>query len=72
MPLTKQYLTYQCFSSFGLVTGRSSNALLVSGRDRPLVISPCLDSIVIWDPKTSNKVIRGVASMIISVEGVFP
>ncbi len=56
MPLTKQYLSYQSLSTFGLVTGRSSNALLVARRDRPLLISPCLDSIVVWDPKTSSKV----------------
>lgn len=72
MPLTKQYLTYHCLNSFGLVTGRLSNALLVPGRDRPLVISPCLDNIVIWDSKTSNKVKTLPCESEVSVVGLSP
>lgn len=57
MPLTKQYLTYRAECSYGVVTGRKGGALLTRGEGRRLVaVSPALEDIKIWEPRTSTVV----------------
>ena len=63
MPLTKQYLRYVHQASFGVVSGRKSNAILVAARkgggkaNQPRIIAPAVEDIIIWDPRRGEKVI---------------
>ena len=63
MPLTKQYLRYVHQASFGVVSGRKSNAILAAARkgggkaDQPRIIAPAVEDIIIWDPRKGEKVI---------------
>ena len=61
MPLTKQYLRYVHQASFGVVSGRKSNAILLAGeggrKTRQLrIIAPAVEDIIIWDPRKGEKV----------------
>ena len=56
MPLTKQYLTYSAECRYGVVTGRKGGAVLMRGGSgrRVVALSPALEDVKIWDPRTSN------------------
>lgn len=60
MPLTKQYLRYAHLASFGVVSSRKSNAILLDvakGKARQLrIIAPALEDIIIWDPRKGERV----------------
>ena len=58
MPLTKQYLRYVHQASFGVVSGRKSNAILLAGKGggQLRIIAPAVEDIIIWDPRKGEKV----------------
>ncbi len=61
MPLTKQYLRYVHQVSFGVVSSRKSNAILVEAGQRKAgyqlrVAAPALQDVIIWDLKRREKV----------------
>ena len=57
MPVTKQYLTYKAECRYGVVAGRKGGALLTR-RDggRLVALSPALEGVLLWEPRTSNLV----------------
>lgn len=58
MPLTKQYLTYSAEGRYGVVAGRKGGACLLPGgrRDRLLAVTPALEDVKLWDPRTNTVV----------------
>lgn len=57
MGLTKQYLRYVHKASFGVVTSRKGDAIIVhSGHQGMTVASPALEDVVLWDLRKGEKV----------------
>lgn len=60
MPLTKQYLRYVRQASFGVVSSRESNAVLVeASRGQLKVAAPALEDVIVWDLRIREKVSEG-------------
>lgn len=57
MGLTKQYLRYVHKASFGVVTSRKGDAIIVrSGHQGTTVASPALEDVILWDLRKGEKV----------------
>ena len=58
MPVTKQYLTYTAECRYGVVSGRKGGACLLPGtrKGHYLAVSPALEDVKIWDPRTCTVV----------------
>ena len=53
MGLTKQYLRYASYASWGLVASPNSNIVYLSNN---LVVCPALEKVIIWDIRKNEKV----------------
>ena len=60
MPVTKQYLRFEHSATFGVVSGRKANVLLLSttreSKRRQLIVAPVAEDVILWDPRRGDKV----------------